>query len=147
MLIDLLTPSACKDYKFIGELPIKLIVILWRRTLLSACRSRGAVDFFKRVFERILKLHDSLGGNHTLAHLICFQHVIDGDEVCSSKGYWYSLTQSLYPYTISCVQSGMVNLTNNLSISNTNGINFVPLFFVIWIIFILFVDCCVIPIW
>jgi hypothetical protein len=71
MLIDLLTPSGqlVKVYKFIDEVPIKLIVILWRRTLLSACRSRGTVDFSKRVFERILKLHDSLGGNHILSHI------------------------------------------------------------------------------
>jgi hypothetical protein len=31
----------------------------------AACRSHGAVDFWKGVFERVLKLHDSHGGNHT----------------------------------------------------------------------------------
>uniref|UniRef100_M8BJQ2 DYW domain-containing protein n=1 Tax=Aegilops tauschii TaxID=37682 RepID=M8BJQ2_AEGTA len=59
-----------KAYKFIDELPIKPTAILWR-TLLSACGSHGAVDLGKRVFERILELDDTHGGDYVIYSNLC----------------------------------------------------------------------------
>ncbi|KQK12722.1 pentatricopeptide repeat-containing protein At2g02980, chloroplastic [Brachypodium distachyon] len=69
---DLLARSGQLDraYEFIDELPIKPTAILWR-TLLSACGSRGDADLGKQVFERILELDDSHGGDYVIFSNLC----------------------------------------------------------------------------
>ncbi|EAZ28899.1 hypothetical protein OsJ_12939 [Oryza sativa Japonica Group] len=69
---DLLARSGQLEraYKFIDELPIKPTAILWR-TLLSACAGHGDVDMGKRVFERILELDDSHGGDYVIFSNLC----------------------------------------------------------------------------
>ncbi|XP_062214334.1 pentatricopeptide repeat-containing protein At2g02980, chloroplastic-like [Phragmites australis] len=69
---DLLARSGQLEraYKFIDELPIKPTPILWR-TLLSACGGRGNFELGKRVFERILELDDSHGGDYVIFSNLC----------------------------------------------------------------------------
>ncbi|KAG8098537.1 hypothetical protein GUJ93_ZPchr0013g37214 [Zizania palustris] len=69
---DLLARSGQLEraYKFIDELPIKPTAILWR-TLLSACGGHGDVDMGKHVFERILELDDSHGGDYVIFSNLC----------------------------------------------------------------------------
>lgn len=69
---DLLARSGQLEraYKFIDELPIKPTAILWR-TLLSACGGRGDVDLGRRVFERILELDDTHGGDYVIFSNLC----------------------------------------------------------------------------
>ncbi|CAL4927801.1 unnamed protein product [Urochloa decumbens] len=69
---DLLARSGQLEraYKFIDELPIKPTPILWR-TLLSACGGHGDVDLGKHVFERILELDDSHGGDYVIFSNLC----------------------------------------------------------------------------
>ncbi|WVZ60838.1 hypothetical protein U9M48_010807 [Paspalum notatum var. saurae] len=59
-----------RAYRFIDELPIKPTPILWR-TLLSACGGHGDVELGKRVFERILELDDSHGGDYVIFSNLC----------------------------------------------------------------------------
>ncbi|TVU44616.1 hypothetical protein EJB05_04061, partial [Eragrostis curvula] len=69
---DLLARSGQLEraYTFIDELPIKPTPILWR-TLLSACGGHGDVELGKRVFERILELDDSHGGDYVIFSNLC----------------------------------------------------------------------------
>ncbi|EER93301.1 pentatricopeptide repeat-containing protein At2g02980, chloroplastic [Sorghum bicolor] len=75
---DLLARSGQLEraYKFIDELPINPTPILWR-TLLSACGGHGDFELGKRVFERILKLDDSHGGDYVIF-----------SNLCANTGYW-----------------------------------------------------------
>ncbi|XP_025793906.1 pentatricopeptide repeat-containing protein At2g02980, chloroplastic [Panicum hallii] len=69
---DLLARSGQLEraYKFIDELPIKPTPILWR-TLLSACGGHGDVELGIRVFDRILELDDSHGGDYVIFSNLC----------------------------------------------------------------------------
>uniref|UniRef100_A0A6V7QRI9 Glycosyltransferase 2-like domain-containing protein n=1 Tax=Ananas comosus var. bracteatus TaxID=296719 RepID=A0A6V7QRI9_ANACO len=71
-VIDLLARSGQlkKAYKFVDNLPVKPTPILWR-TLLSACGGHGEVDIGKKVFERILELDDSHGGDYVIFSNMC----------------------------------------------------------------------------
>ncbi|XP_072978381.1 pentatricopeptide repeat-containing protein At2g02980, chloroplastic-like [Typha angustifolia] len=82
-VVDLLARSGQleKAYKFIDGLPIKPTPILWR-TLLSACGGHGDVDLGKRVFERILELDDSHGGDYVIL-----------SNMCANNGRWEDMNQ------------------------------------------------------
>ncbi|OAY78703.1 Pentatricopeptide repeat-containing protein, chloroplastic [Ananas comosus] len=71
-VIDLLARSGQlkKAYEFVDNLPVKPTPILWR-TLLSACGGHGEVDIGKKVFERILELDDSHGGDYVIFSNMC----------------------------------------------------------------------------
>ncbi|MQL96559.1 hypothetical protein Taro_029239 [Colocasia esculenta] len=66
-VVDLLARAGRlqESYQFINDLPIKPTPILWR-TLLSACGGHGNVDLGRRVFERIIELDDSHGGDYVI---------------------------------------------------------------------------------
>lgn len=80
---DLLARSGQLEraYKFIDELPINPTPILWR-TLLSACGGHGDVELGKRVFERILELDDSHGGDYVIF-----------SNLCANTGYWEEMNR------------------------------------------------------
>uniref|UniRef100_A0A0A9EYJ0 DYW domain-containing protein n=1 Tax=Arundo donax TaxID=35708 RepID=A0A0A9EYJ0_ARUDO len=80
---DLLARSGQLEraYKFIDELPIKLTPILWR-TLLSACGAHGDVELGKQVFERILELDDSHGGDYVIF-----------SNLCANSGSWEEMNR------------------------------------------------------
>ncbi|KAJ6820369.1 pentatricopeptide repeat-containing protein-like, chloroplastic [Iris pallida] len=77
-VVDLLARAGRLDeaYKFIDSLPIEPTPILWR-TLLSACGGHGNADLGKVVFERILELDDSHGGDYVML-----------SNMCASAGRW-----------------------------------------------------------
>ncbi|XP_008806008.2 pentatricopeptide repeat-containing protein At2g02980, chloroplastic [Phoenix dactylifera] len=77
-VVDLLARAGRLDeaYDFIDGLPNEPTPILWR-TLLSACGGHGNVDLGKRVFERILELDDSHGGDYVIL-----------SNMCASDGRW-----------------------------------------------------------
>lgn len=74
-VVDLLARAGRLEeaYEFIDHLPIKPTPILWR-TMLSACGGHGNVDLGKRVFERILELDDSHGGDYVIISNMCAAH-------------------------------------------------------------------------
>ncbi|CAD6207050.1 unnamed protein product [Miscanthus lutarioriparius] len=80
---DLLARSGQLEraYKFIDELAINPTPILWR-TLLSACGGHGDVELGKRVFERILELDDSHGGDYVIF-----------SNLCANTGYWEEMNR------------------------------------------------------
>lgn len=77
-IVDSLARAGRLDeaYEFIDGLPIEPTPILWR-TLLSACGGHGNVDLGKHVFERILELDDSHGGDYVIV-----------SNMCASAGRW-----------------------------------------------------------
>nr|UPT48388.1 pentatricopeptide repeat protein AaPPR15 [Agave angustifolia] len=82
-IVDLLARAGRLDeaYSFIDTLPIKPTPILWR-TLLSACGGHGNVDLGQLVFERILELDDSHGGDYVIL-----------SNMCASAGRWDDVNQ------------------------------------------------------
>ncbi|XP_020586597.1 pentatricopeptide repeat-containing protein At2g02980, chloroplastic [Phalaenopsis equestris] len=71
-IVDLLARTGRLEeaYDFINGLPIKPTPILWR-TLLSACGSHGNVELGKKVFDRIIELDDSHGGDYVILSNLC----------------------------------------------------------------------------
>ncbi|KAH0464616.1 hypothetical protein IEQ34_007402 [Dendrobium chrysotoxum] len=71
-IVDLLarTGKLEEAYDFINGLSIEPTLILWR-TLLSACGGHGNVDLGKKVFNRIIELDDSHGGDYVIFSNMC----------------------------------------------------------------------------
>ncbi|WOL05855.1 pentatricopeptide repeat-containing protein [Canna indica] len=82
-VVDLLARAGRVNeaYEFIDSLPIKPTAILWR-TLLSACGGHGDVDLGKQVFDRILELDDTHGGDYVII-----------SNMCASAGRWDDVNQ------------------------------------------------------
>ncbi|PKA62360.1 Pentatricopeptide repeat-containing protein [Apostasia shenzhenica] len=77
-VVDLLARAGRLEeaYEFINGLPIEPTPILWR-TLLSACGVHKNVDLGKKVFDRIIVLDDSHGGDYVIF-----------SNMCALKGMW-----------------------------------------------------------
>ncbi|KAI0516685.1 hypothetical protein KFK09_009362 [Dendrobium nobile] len=79
-IVDLLarTGKLEEAYDFINGLSIEPTLILWR-TLLSACVGHGNVDLDKKVFDRIIELDDSHGGDYVILSNMCALNLIWDD--------------------------------------------------------------------
>ncbi|KAG0498975.1 hypothetical protein HPP92_003666 [Vanilla planifolia] len=82
-VVDLLARAGKLEeaYNFINGLPIAPTLILWR-ALLSACGEHGNVDLGMKVFDRIMKLDNSHGGDYVIL-----------SNMCAMKGRWEDASQ------------------------------------------------------
>ncbi|XP_074586365.1 pentatricopeptide repeat-containing protein At2g02980, chloroplastic-like [Curcuma longa] len=74
-MVDLLARAGrlTEAYEFIDGMPMRPTVILWR-ALLSACGCHGDVELGQQVFERILELDDTHGGDYVIISNMCSSH-------------------------------------------------------------------------